>query len=507
MAEREPIVNAHVDALFAATPFHSLTPGDVVLHPMATRYRPDQVDLATRLTSDLPLRAPFVSAAMDSVTLADMAIAQAKEGGIGIIHAKLEPAQKRKETRRVKLHLNGVIEEPICARADQTVESLLQECENRGFDFRTFPVIDAEGTLQGVLTNHNLRFWDGSNVQPIVEIMTDAEHVISAPLSTSIPEAYQIMLADQLNTLPLVDQHGKVEGLYIWSDVQRIHTGNPGNYALDAKGHLLVGVAIGTYPDEAEADVKETIDYTDVYVIDSSHGNSRETLMTLKHLRKVFGSDLQIIAGNIVDEESAVQLASMGASAIKVGIGGGAICTTREQTGSGMGQISAVYGVARALRDSGFDIPVISDGGIVNPGDAAKLIAVGAEAVMMGSAFAGTDEAPGEIITTADGRTVKEYRGMGSTAAQLAGREARGYTSGAQSAEVFSEGVVAQVDYKGPVSRIIFEFKAGLRNAVANANARKIANFQRNARLGRVTTAGMVEGSAHVGRTGTIISR
>jgi IMP dehydrogenase len=498
-------VNRQISGFFDSAPYKSFTTGDVVLEPAATECRPDHVDLTTRLTDQINLRAPFMSAAMDTVTTAEMAIAQAKEGGIGIIHGLLSPDQKRKETRRVKLHLNGVVEDPICAKEDQTVASLLDMCHDRGFEFRTFPVIDSDGKLRGMLTNHNLRFWTKGEDQKVTEIMTAVDEVISAPMSTTIPEAYQKMRREQLNTLPLIGTDGSVRGLYIWSDVERLHTGNPERYALDNDGHLLVGVAIGSRPEEAEEDVYETRPYTDVYVIDSSHGNALEVRETVEHLRQSFGPDLQIIAGNIVDQESAILLGDAGASAIKVGIGGGSICTTRIQTGVGMGQLTATYRVAAAINENRFNIPVISDGGIIYPGDAAKLIAVGAESVMMGSVFAGTDEAPGEITTTKDGRTVKEYRGMGSAAAQLTGRQVRGYTSGAESNEVFPEGVEAQVDYKGPVKRIIFDFKSGLRNAMANFNARTIKDFQRNARLGEVTTAGAVEGTPHIGRVGQII--
>jgi IMP dehydrogenase len=443
---------------------------------------------------------------MDTVTLADMAIALARDGGIGIIHGKLSPEDKRRQARKVKLHLNGVIESPICASTSQTVQSLMAECDKQGYGFRTFPVIGSDDKLQGVLTNHNLRFWNDP-ADTVADIMTGRDQVVSMPVGTDIASAYEAMLRGQLNTLPLVNKDGSVGGLYIWSDVKRLHTGNPDDYALDAKGHLLVGVAINTRPEEAAYDVEATREYTDVYVIDSSHGNSLETLQTLRHLRDQFGPELQIIAGNVVDDTSAILLADAGASAIKVGIGGGAICTTREQTGNGMGQLSAVYRVVRALRNSGFMTPVISDGGIKHPGDAAKLIAVGAESVMMGNAFAGTDEAPGDIVMDNEGKPVKQYRGMGSTEAQLDGRATRGYSSGQEGTEVFSEGVVAQIDYKGPVSRVIFNFKGGMRNAISNANANTIPGFQSNVRIGRITAAGAAEGSPHVGTTSRIISR
>ncbi|MCA9331016.1 IMP dehydrogenase [Candidatus Saccharibacteria bacterium] len=507
MPERAPsLQNPQVEAFFSAmeAQFLDLTPADIVLHPIATEYRRDQVDLTTRLTTGVELRAPIVSAAMDTVTMADMAIALAKEGGIGIIHGNLTAEEKRDEARRVKLHLNGIIEKPICAKTGQTIHSLMEECAQRGFDFRTFPVVDPDGKLQGVLTNHNLRFWNGSGEQTVSELMTDAATVVSAPAGTDIATAYDQMYGQQLNTLPLVGGAGEVAGLYIWSDVKRIHTGNPESYALDHGGHLLVGVAINTRPEVAASHVEATQDYCDVYVIDSSHGNSKDALDTLLHLRKTYGDGLQIIAGNIVDPQSAILLADAGASAIKVGIGGGAICTTRDQTGNGMGQLSAVYSVAKALRDNEFDIPVITDGGIVHPGDAAKLLAVGAEPVMMGSALAGTDEAPGDLITNKAGQPTKIYRGMGSLAAQESGREARGYSSG--QGDVFSEGVVAQVPYKGAVGRVLFDFKAGIRNAVANGNADTLSTFRQNARIGRISSAGALKGSPHIGETGEIIS-
>lgn len=485
--------------------FQDLTPDDVTLHPFATKVRASDVDLGTRFTEGISLRSPFISAAMDTVTMADMAIAQAKGGNIGVLHGGLSAEEQKKEARRVKLHLNGRIEDPVCAFEDQTIKSLLDECANKNYDFRTFPVIDKHGKLRGIITKHNLRFWERDD-QLVGELMVKKSGVQHANENMDIAGAYDTMLAKQLNTLPLIDKAGTVRGLYIWSDVKRIHEGNPDDYALDDQGHLRVAAAVRTRPEQALEYVLTSQDYVDVFVIDSSHGHSQDTLDTLTYLRKKCGPKLQIVAGNVVDKTSALRLAAAGASAIKVGIGGGAICTTREVTGSGKGQLTAVYQVVRALREHGFDIPVISDGGTRTPGDAAKLLAVGAESVMMGQAFAGTDEAPGKIITNASGATVKEYRGMGSIAAQTATSAARGYTSGSSDGKLFSEGVVAQVEYKGPVSRIIFDFQSGVRNAMANADARTISEFHRNAQLGRLTSAGAAEGSPHIGRSGQIIS-
>jgi IMP dehydrogenase len=417
----------------------------------------------------------------------------------------MSPEDLREEARSVKYHLNRRVHKPICAQNGQTVASLVLESTEKGYNFNTFPVRDTEGVLVGILTNHNLKFWDGGDTQTVNEVMTSGDDLVSAPVDTDVETAFALMTERQVSALPLVNKRGKVKAMYVWSDVRRMQADNPGNFTLGNDDRLLVVAAVETRPELVAKRIEAAGKYIDVYAVDSSHGNAKEAAQTIRFMLETYGKDLQIIGGNVVDGKSAIRLAQAGALAIKVGIGGGSICTTRKKTGSGRLQLSAVYAVRKALDEAEFGhIPIISDGGIASEGDAAKAIAVGASSVMMGSRFAGTAESPGPLIQGEDGKQYKIYRGMGSIAAQMDARDARGYTTGVVNT-LLSEGVVSQLPYKGSVLPIIEQHAAGLRNAMANADATTIEQFQRQVFIRRNGPTGAREGDAHIGEVAKVI--
>jgi IMP dehydrogenase len=520
----EAIHNPRTDKLFRRLEKEcmDITFDDVTMPSEITDSLASEVSLDSWLTSDIPLAQPFLSAAMDTVTGRQMAITLAKAGGAGFLHAGMSADALKEEARAVKYHLNRKVEKPICARDGQSVASLVLESTEKGYNFDTYPVRDASGRLTGVLTGHNLKFWDGGDTQTVNQLMTSGDLLVTAPTDTDVEAAYKLMSERQLSVLPLLSKKGKIKAMYVWSDVRRMQADNPDNFTLGEDGRLLVVAAVETRPDLVAQRIEAAGRYIDVYAVDSSHGNGKEasqavnfirdydqhvgeTGKAIQFMRSTYGGNVQIIGGNVVDGRSAIRLVEAGATAIKVGIGGGSICTTRRKTGNGRLQLSAVYWVRRALDEAGHqNIPVISDGGIASEGDAAKAIAVGASSVMMGSRFAGTAESPGPVIQD-NGQQYKLYRGMGSIAAQLEAREARGYTTGVVD-QLLSEGVVSRIPYKGSVLPIIGHHAAGLRNPIANANARTIPEFQNNVFIRRNSPSAAREASPHVGEVGEIIS-
>lgn len=502
-----PPLNPSVERLFAAAERDcmDITFGDVVLTPLMTDVLASGVSVATRLTTDIELHVPFLSAAMDTVTEHDMAIAMAKLGGIGVLHAALSPKDLRHEARSVKYHLNRLVEKPIAAQSGQTVLSLMTMCNKKGYDFRTFPVVDTEDRPIGIISNDDLKFWLGDGQQTVDEFMN--KDCMVGDKDTTVEDAFATMSERRQAALPIINKRGKLKAMYVWADVKRISDDNPDNYSLDNDGRLLVAAAVESHPERAAERIEIAGKYIDVYVVDSSHGNAKEAAQTVEFLTRTYGPEIQVIGGNFTDGESALRLARAGAKAVKVGIGGGTICTTRVRTGNGTPQLTAIKNAVSALRESGYyaHIPVISDGGITSEGDANKAIAVGAASVMMGGRFAATQETPGQEFTSPDGKQYRIYRGMGSTAAQLAARDARGYSSG-NAEQIFSEGVVSHVVAKGSVRHIVAAHVAGLRNAIANANAETVADFQQRVRVRRVTAAGTREASAHISEQGRIVS-
>lgn len=472
----------------------ALTFDDVRLDTAASDVAPTEVDLTTRFSRNVELKTPLVSAAMDTITESDMAIAIAKLGGIGVVHAALSVDAQKEEVRRVKLHLNGLIEKPITFRTDQSLEAILNECEDRRFDFRTFPIVDSEGRFAGLLTQNDIDFAGDNRALVAGDIMTPAGQVTTASGKVSLEEAYDQMQAAKKKTLPLVAEDGTVQGLYIWSDVARLKTGNRGLYNLDEKGRLRVAAAVPTDPEALER-VAAMQHYLDVAVIDTAQGDSKYAFQTLEQLKEAY-PDLDVVVGNITSADSARRLAEIGADGIKVGQGPGSICTTRIETGIGHPQVSAVYRVTRILRE--FGIPVCADGGLRSPGDLSIAIAAGAHSVMMGSMLAATKETPGEEIMRDNGRLYKVYRGMGSAGAlrdSAASRKRYGVSGGGKP---LAEGVETELPYRGSVVEHIDHYLKALRKSMSYVGAPDVENHRQNTQIFRITNAGYRESTPHI---------
>ncbi len=471
----------------------ALTFDDVRLETAPSQFSTSEVDITSRFSRNVDLKTPIVSAAMDTVTTSAMAIAIAKLGGIGIIHAGLSLEDQRNEVRRVKLFLNGLIEKPVAIFESQSIENVLKICDEKKFDFRTFPVINTDGRFVGLLTQNDFDFCD-DKTSTAGHIMTPAEDVFNAPGNISVEEAQALMKARKKKTLPLLNNDGTVAGLYVFSDVNRITQANYGQHNLDQSGRLRVGAAVPS-DEEAIERVAELQKYLDVVVIDTAQGDSKYAFSTLKNLKEEFPG-LDVVVGNISAGLSAKKLAEAGADGIKVGQGPGSICTTRIETGIGSPQVTAVYECVKAIGNE--DVPVCADGGIKEPGDISIAIAAGASSVMMGSMLAGTKEAPGDLIKLENGSRVKLYRGMGSPSAlrdNPASRKRYAVEDGG--GQPLSEGVESYIPYKGSVIELVDHYIKALRKSMSYVGAGNIEDHRKNTRLVRITNAGMRESRPH----------
>lgn len=481
----------------------ALTFDDVRLEMGRSHLAAPQVSIESRFSRRVPLKVPIVSAAMDTVTTSDMAIAMAKLGGIGVIHAGLSAKEQRAEVRRVKLHLNGLIGKPITVLADSPVADVLKMCQQSKFDFRTFPVVDNKNHLVGLLTQNDFDLCEDLSLS-VKDQMTPLSEVKSAPDGTTVEQAFTLMKQNKKKTLPLVAKSGQVAGMYVLSDVLRIVRGNPEHYNLDDDGRLRVAAAVPT-DSEAIERVREMAQYLDVAVIDSAQGDSDYAIETLKALVKFRDKEfpeLDIVIGNISNGASALELAKAGADGIKVGQGPGSICSTRVETGSGKPQVTAVYECAEAV--AGYDVPICADGGITNAGDISIAIAAGAHCVMMGGKLAGTKETPGEIIMADDRTMVKMYRGMGSPSAMRDSAASRKRYGSNDGTKPLPEGVEAYVPYQGPVADVMHHYILALRKSMGYVGSATIDEHRTNTGFWRVTNAGMKESRPH---DVTIISR
>ncbi|GAC1387518.1 MAG: IMP dehydrogenase [Candidatus Saccharimonadales bacterium] len=454
---------------------------------------PEVLAIDSRFSENVSLRVPFVSAAMDTVTSGDMAIAMAKLGGIGVVHAAMSVEQQRVEVRRVKKDTNGRIETPRTVKVSQTLESVLNYCADKKYKFRTFPVENDDGQFVGMLTGDDFKYPDNLSVT-VAEAMTPAERVVSASITTTIEEAYRQMQQRKINTLPLIGYDGKIGGMYLFSDASRIYR-DQGHYNVDNNGQLRVAAAVST-GDAALERVDALSKYVDVIVIDTADGDSYFAFQMLDRIKENY-ADLDVIVGNISDGESARELAVAGANGIKVGQGPGSICTTRRETGIGMPQVTAVYDCAKALGEKYGHIPVCADGGIKDHGDIPIAFAAGAHSVMMGRMLAGTEEAPGDIMVRKDGSRMKVYRGMGSPSAlrdNVASRER--YNAG-NSGIFLAEGVEAQVPFEGSVVDVVGYCVLALRKAMRYVKAPDLDSHRRQTQLFRITNAGLRESHPH----------
>jgi IMP dehydrogenase len=466
-----------------------LTFDDVLLVPAESSVLPNAVSTATRLTRTIVLELPVISAAMDTVTESEMAIALAREGGLGIVHRNLSIDAQVGEVDRVKRSEAGMISDPVTLPPHALVSDALTLMER--FHISGVPITDPDGVLVGILTNRDLRF-ERDVTQPVSALMT-ARNLITAPVGTTLAEAEQLLHRHRIEKLPIVDVDGRLTGLITVKDISK-RVEFP--YATkDARGRLRVGAAVGVGPDALER-AQALIDAgADVLVVDTAHGHSRGVVEMVARIRGLSG-EFEVAAGNIATGEAARALIDAGADAVKAGIGAGAICTTRVVAGVGVPQITAVYDVAEVASRHG--VPVIADGGITSSGDVAKAIAAGADSVMLGGMLAGTDEAPGDVIVV-QGERFKGFRGMGS----LGAMKARGFSKDRyfqgdveDVEKLVPEGIEARVPYKGAVGAVLHQVVGGLRQSMGYCGAATIEAMQ-DARFVRITGAGLRESHPH----------
>jgi IMP dehydrogenase len=463
-----------------------LTFDDVLLIPARSEVLPRDVDVRTKLTTDIHLNIPIVSAAMDTVTEAALAIAMAREGGIGIIHKNMDVQRQAEEVDKVKRSESGVIVDPIFL----TPEHPIQDAEELMAKYRIsgVPIVEKSShRLVGIITNRDLRF-EKNYERPIAEVMT-TENLVTAPVGTTLSEAKEILRHHKIEKLPLVDEDGVLKGLITIKDIEKARQFP--NAAKDTHGRLLVGAAVSVSQDmydRVEALVNAGVD---VIVVDTAHGHSIGVIQLVKEVRKKY-PDIQLIAGNVATGEATEALIEAGVNAVKVGIGPGSICTTRVVAGIGVPQVTAIYDCATVARKKG--IPIIGDGGIKYSGDIVKAIAAGASTVMIGSLLAGTEESPGETEIY-QGRSFKVYRGMGSIGAMKAGGGERYFQEDKK--KLVPEGIEGRVAYRGPLADILFQLVGGLRAGMGYCGTPTIEDLQNNAQFMRITAAGLRESHPH----------
>lgn len=485
------MANLYVDKFMAAFPFEGLTYDDVTLVTQYADFLPDEASLETRLTSRMKINIPFISAAMDTVTEDKMAIAMALAGGIGVIHKNLENEEQAAQVRRVKNYLNGLIAKPVCFHQDDDISFLRAEKKRMGLKFNGFPVLDSEERLVGMITGSDLRFAP-QNARKLRDVMTKTS--ITSHPGTTLKEAYDIMVAEKIGKLPLVDADGRLAGLYSFTDVQEIVENKDSTINRDAKFRLRVSASVSGGKGDYERMERLADAGVDVVVVDSAHGHSKGIMDMTSWIVKHY-PEIDVIAGNIATGDAAVALRDAGAHAVKVGIGPGSICTTRVVCGVGIPQLTAVYNAAKALEGS---IPVIADGGIKLSGDVPKAIAAGASTVMLGSVLAGTEESPGEKIYS-NGRQYVVYRGMGSMAALKNGKgsRARYFQDNEAEDDLVPQGIEGMVPYSGHVHSIMTQFCGGLKASLGYCGTRTIAELQERGKFYRVTAAGLREARPH----------
>jgi IMP dehydrogenase len=464
-----------------------LTFDDVLLMPGYSQVLPRDVEIKTRLTKDITLNIPMLSAAMDTVTEAKLAIALAREGGLGLLHKNMSIDEQAAQVRKVKRSESGLIIDPVTLKANATIGDALRLMrENK---IGGIPIIDNAGKLVGILTNRDLRFEDDMK-RKVSEVMTK-ENLYTAPEGTDLKQAENLFKKTKVEKLPIIDKQGKLKGLFTYSDILKLKS-HP-NAVKDVFGRLLVGAGVGITRDMMDRVAALQTVGVDVIGLDSAHGHSKGVIHALKEVKKNF-KGLNVIAGNVGTADGARALAEAGADAVKVGIGPGSICTTRIVAGAGVPQLTAVMEAYSILKQK--NVPLIADGGIRYTGDMVKALAAGADTVMMGSIFAGTEESPGETIIY-EGRKFKEYRGMGSLGAMSTGSSDRYFQDVEDEVKKFvPEGIEGRVAYKGTLSEIVYQFTGGLRAGMGYCGAKNL-NDLKNAEFVKITNAGMRESHAH----------
>lgn len=466
----------------------ALTFDDVLLVPAKSSVLPREVDVTTYLSPEIKLNIPIISAAMDTVTESNLAIALAREGGIGILHKNMSIERQCEEVDKVKRSESGMIKDPVTLSPDKSIREALELMKK--YSVSGIPIVDNSKRLVGILTNRDLRFEPNEKLK-VSQLMTK-ENLITAPLGTTLEKAEKILQRHKIEKLPVVDKRGILKGLITFKDIMKKKK-HP--YACkDEHGRLRVGAAVGVTKDTFDRINALTLAGADAIVIDTAHGHSAGVIKTIQEARKKFRY-IQLIAGNVGTYEASLDLINCKVDAIKVGIGPGSICTTRVIAGVGVPQISAVMNSYRAAKKYG--IPVIADGGIKQTGDVAKALAAGAHSVMIGSLFAGVEESPGETILY-EGRSFKSYRGMGSLGAMKEGSKDRYFQDVEDDiAKLVPEGVEGRVPYKGPLENTIYQLVGGLRAAMGYCGVKNIEALRKNATFVKITSAGLKESHPH----------
>lgn len=469
------------------TIIEALTFDDVLLKPGYSEVVPTETDTRTKLTKNLSLAIPVMSSAMDTVTESHLAIALAQQGGIGVLHKNMSIEEQAAEVESVKRFESGMVVDPITLLPDDTMSHALEVMKKRGIS--GFPIVDADNKLVGILTHRDLQFETRTNLK-VKDLMT--KKVITAPQGTSLEQAKAIFQKHRVEKLPVVDGKGILRGLITVKDIQK--TIQYPNASKDKLGRLLSAAAIGAtgdFFDRATVLVKAKVD---LLIIDTAHGHTKRVIEATKKIKKAFPK-VDLMVGNVATAEGAKALVAAGADAIKVGMGPGSICTTRIVSGAGVPQITAIMECASVTSKA--KIPLVADGGIKFSGDVAKAIAAGADSVMIGSLFAGTDESPGEQILY-QGRTFKTYRGMGSLGAMKKGSKDRyGQESEMNVQKLVPEGIEGRVPYKGPLSNVVNQLVGGLRAGMGYCGAKNIADFHKKTQFVRITNAGLKESHVH----------
>jgi IMP dehydrogenase len=466
--------------------FEGLTFDDILLVPKKSAIIPREVDVSTKFSRNIEINIPLVSAAMDTVTESRLAIAIAREGGIGIIHKNMSIEEQAEEIDKVKRSESGIIVEPISLTPEKKVGEAIEIMAK--YHISGIPIINNERKLVGILTNRDIRFLEDKNLR-ISSIMTK-ENLITAPVGTTLEEAKRILHKNRIEKLPIINEAFILKGLITVKDIEKVE--KYPNSCKDIEGRLRVGAAVGISRDALER-VEALINAkVDVIVVDTAHGHSSRVIEVIKEIKRTF--DIELVGGNVATFEGAESLIKAGVDAIKVGIGPGSICTTRVVTGVGVPQVSAIQECKRAAKK--YHIPLIADGGVKYSGDITKALAVGADSVMIGSLFAGTQESPGEVVLY-KGRSYKEYRGMGSIGAMKKGSKDRYFQEEAEENKLVPEGIEGRVSYKGPLSAYVFQLLGGIRSGMGYCGVRNIKELQEETEFIQITSASLRESHPH----------
>ncbi|MDO9555728.1 MAG: IMP dehydrogenase [Atribacterota bacterium] len=468
--------------------FEGLTFDDILLVPEKSAILPKEVDVSTKFSRNIDINIPLVSAAMDTVTESRLAIALAREGGIGIIHKNMSIEEQAEEVDKVKRSESGVIVEPISLSPEKSAGEAIELMAK--YHISGIPIVNKEKRLVGILTNRDIRFLEEKDRRlKVAEIMTK-ENLITAPLGTTLEEAKRILHKNRIEKLPIVNKKFILKGLITIKDIEKVKRFP--NACKDAEGRLRVGAAVGVSRDTMER-VKALVNAkVDVIVVDTAHGHSTRVIEVIKEIKRNFA--IELVGGNVATFEGAESLIKAGIDALKVGIGPGSICTTRVVAGVGVPQVSAIQECKRAAKK--YHIPLIADGGIKYSGDITKALAVGADSVMIGSLFAGTEESPGEVVLY-KGRSYKEYRGMGSIGAMKKGSKDRYFQEEAEDDKLVPEGIEGRVSYKGPLSACAYQLLGGVRSGMGYCGVKNIKELQEKTKFIQITSAGLRESHPH----------